>query len=210
MSHAPEHDVDPPRRKRVARPGPAPIIAAALDAFYRVGYGAATVRDIAAGANVTVAAVYHHFDSKQDMLVNIMSRAMRDNLEAVRAQRERHDGDPRRQLRHMVGAIVEYHTGHQAEAFVGGSELRSLEEPGRSLIVTLRDEEEAEFRAVMDHGIAAGVFAVENPVLATRAILAMASAVASWYRSGGSLTLGQLQAAYGDMALRLADASPEE
>lgn len=204
MSRRTAEKADAGESKRAARPGPTPIIAAALEAFYRVGYGAATVRDIASQANVTVAAVYHHFDSKQDMLVHIMSRAMRDNLEAVRAQRQLHEGDPRAQLSSMVGAIVEYHTGHQAEAFVGGSELRSLEEPGRSQIVALRDEEEAEFRAVMEQGIAQGFFDVGNPVLATRAILAMASAVASWYRADGPLTLPELQSEYGDMALRLA------
>ncbi|GAB2831496.1 TetR/AcrR family transcriptional regulator [Microbacterium insulae] len=204
MSRRTAEKTDVDGSKRAARPGPSPIIAAALEAFYRVGYGAATVRDIASRANVTVAAVYHHFESKQDMLVHIMSRAMRDNLEAVRAQRKLHEGNPREQLWHMVGAIVEYHTGHQAEAFVGGSELRSLEEPGRSLIVALRDEEEAEFRGVMERGVADGVFEAGNPVLATRAILAMASAVASWYRPDGPLTLAELQSEYGDMALRLA------
>jgi AcrR family transcriptional regulator len=193
-------------KSRHARPGPGPIIASALDSFYRVGYGAATVRDIATGANVTVAAVYHHFDSKHDMLVHIMSGAMQDNLVAIRAQHDKHEGDVRAQLRHMVGAIVEYHTGHQAEAFVGNSELRSLEEPGRSVIIGLRDEEERLFRSVLEQGISDGTFSATNPVLATRAILAMASGVAAWYHAGGPLGLAELQDEYGRMSLRLAGA----
>lgn len=198
-----------PRRAphgKAPRPGPVPIVAAALDSFYRVGYGAATVREIAASANVTVAAVYHHFASKQDILVHIMSRAMQDNLTAIRAQHDEHRDDERAQLRNMVAAIVEYHTGHQAEAFVGTSELRSLEEPGRSTIIALRDEEEAMFRSVLERGIQKGDFSTSNPVLTIRAILAMASAVASWYRPGGRLGLKELQREYGDMALRLAGA----
>lgn len=207
MTPVPTAGKTPRKRPRIPRLGPGPIIASALDSFYRVGYGAATVREIATGANVTVAAVYHHFASKQDMLVSIMAGAMQDNLIAVREQFDRFEGDEREQLRHMIAAIIEYHTGHQAEAFVGTSELRSLEEPGRSLIISLRDEEEALFRRVLERGVQKGSFSAENPVLITRAILAMSSAVASWYRSDGPLELPELQQHYGEMGLRLVGAS---
>jgi AcrR family transcriptional regulator len=197
----------PAQRRRVPRPGPGPILESALASFYAIGYGGATVRDIASGADVTVASVYHHFESKQDMLVQIMYGAMQDNLVAIRAQKERYDGDPSAQLQHMIGAIVEYHTSHQAEAFVGNSELRSLEEPGRASVIALRDEEESLFRAVLDQGIEQGVFGISNSVLTTRAILAMASGVAAWYRAGGRIGLKELKDEYGAMGLRLAAAT---
>ncbi len=201
-----EIDSEAPVRRRATRMGPGPIIASALHSFYTVGYGAASVRDIASGADVTVAAVYHHFASKQDMLVHIMSGAMQDNLVAIRAQHDAHQGDEPAQLRSMVESIVEYHTGHQAEAFVGNSELRSLEEPGRSIIVAMRDEEEKLFRAVLERGMESGAFSTSDSVITARAILAMASGVAAWYRPNGRLSLAQLQRQYGEMALRLAGA----
>ncbi len=183
--------------------GPGPLLDSALASFYSIGYGGTSVRTIAQGADMTVAAVYHYFDSKQEMLAQIMTRAMEDNLVAVRAAYRASGDRPELQLFSMISAIVDYHTQHQAEAFVGGSELRSLEEAGRAVVVKLRDEEEDLFRRAIRDGLNKGIFSVEYPILAARALLAMASGVASWYRPEGALDVPTLRVEYGTMALQL-------
>lgn len=183
--------------------GPGPLLDSALASFYAIGYGGTSVRTIAQGADMTVAAVYHYFESKQEMLVQIMTAAMEENLVAVRAAHQANDGHPDRQLFAMISAIVGYHTHHQAEAFVGGSELRSLEDAGRAAVVKLRDEEEDLFRSTIREGLRRGIFSVEYPILAARAMLAMSSGVAAWYRSEGALDVSTLKVEYGTMALKL-------
>lgn len=183
--------------------GPGPLLDSALASFYSIGYGGTSVRTIAQGADMTVAAVYHYFESKQEMLAQIMTRAMEDNLIAVRAAHQQHEGQPDLQLFAMISAIIDYHTHHQAEAFVGGSELRSLEDAGRAAVVKLRDEEEDLFRRTIREGLSKGIFSVEYPILAARALLAMSSGVASWYRPEGAIDVPTLKVEYGTMALKL-------
>ena len=185
-------------------PGASSLLGAALTAFRETGYHGASVRDIARAAGVTPAAVYHHFESKQEMLVTIMHKAMSENLASVEeaAARAAEDGAPA-QLGAMVAAIVDYHTAHPAEAFVGNSELRSLEPEGRERVVALRDREERLFIEVIERGRDEGRFVVASPKTAARAIIAMASAVASWYRQDGPLSVEEIRGQYVRLAHNL-------
>jgi AcrR family transcriptional regulator len=166
-------------------PGADGIAKAALEAFYRHGYHGTSVRDIAEGAGVTVAALYYHFPSKADVLAHVMTRAMQDSLHGVEEAMASAGADPAAQLPAMVRAHVRYHTQHQVEAFVGNTELRSLDQAARRRVVALRDTEEHLFRSVVDAGIARGRFDPPTPTdAAVRALLAMCTHVAVWYRPG--------------------------
>ncbi|MZG15074.1 TetR/AcrR family transcriptional regulator, partial [Streptomyces sp. SID5914] len=88
-------------------------------------------------------------------------------------------------------------------AFVGNSELRSLEGENLRKVVALRDAHEAIFRATVRDGIEAGVFRTRYPEESVRAILAMSTAVATWYKPGGDLTIDQVACRYVYMALRM-------
>jgi AcrR family transcriptional regulator len=76
-------------KKRERRPTERPdeIAAAALKLFCNKGYNLTTIDDIAAAAGVTKGAVYHHFDSKEDLLRTAMAsffdRALRKAMESV-------------------------------------------------------------------------------------------------------------------------------
>jgi AcrR family transcriptional regulator len=48
------------------------ILDAALDLFSTKGFGATSVREIAAAAEVSVGAVYHHFPDKQSMFTELL------------------------------------------------------------------------------------------------------------------------------------------
>lgn len=185
-------------------PGVNALLSAALHAFRSIGYHGATIRNIAREVNVTPASVYHHFDSKQEMLVRIMERAMRDNVTAVlEAYRSAPSDDVEAQFRATVGAIVDYHTHHPEEAFVGNSELRSLEPEGFALIAALRNAEEDFFVQLIDAGVEADVFATDNSKAAARAVIALASSVGNWYRPDGSLSVDAIREQYVDFALNM-------
>ena len=52
------------------------ILAVALDLFSRRGYEGTSIRDIAEQMELTKAAVYYHFPSKEDLLSDVLSPAM--------------------------------------------------------------------------------------------------------------------------------------
>src|SRR6266851_3247484 len=69
----------PPGRKRDA------ILRAAIDVFAERGFFNAQVADIARGAGVAAGTVYLYFKSKDDLLVSIFERTMREALAEGRA-----------------------------------------------------------------------------------------------------------------------------
>src|SRR4029453_6024273 len=76
------------RRTRL-EPPPGPkrdaILRAAIDVFADRGYFNAQVADVARVAGVAAGTVYLYFRSKDDLLISIFERSMRDALGEVRA-----------------------------------------------------------------------------------------------------------------------------
>jgi TetR/AcrR family fatty acid metabolism transcriptional regulator len=85
----------PPGPKRDA------ILRAAIDVFADRGYFNAQVADVARAAGVAAGTVYLYFRSKDDLLISIFERGMRDALGEVRALAAE-VRDPRERLRRFA------------------------------------------------------------------------------------------------------------
>src|SRR5215217_5847278 len=74
-------------RKTDAPAGPKrdAILRAAIDVFAERGYFNAQVADVARAAGVAAGTVYLYFKSKDDLLISIFERSMRDGLAHGRA-----------------------------------------------------------------------------------------------------------------------------
>lgn len=80
------------------------------------------------------------------------------------------------------------------------SELNSLEEEGRRVVIALRDEQELMFREVVLRGAEEGVFHTAHPIDAARAIVNMGTAVATWFRTDGQHSALELADVYAEIA----------
>ena len=90
-----------PRRDSPPGPKRDAILRAAIDVFADRGYFNAQVADVARVAGVAAGTVYLYFRSKDDLLISIFERSMRDALSEVRAS----DGgraDPCERLRRFA------------------------------------------------------------------------------------------------------------
>ena len=74
-----------PRRDSAPGPKRDAILRAAIDVFAERGFFSAQVADIARAAGVAAGTVYLYFKSKDDLLVSIFERSMRDGLTHSRA-----------------------------------------------------------------------------------------------------------------------------
>lgn len=176
------------------------IVKAAVRNFTDRGYHGTSMRDIARSADVTVASIYHHFGSKQDILLELMVTTMSDLISSTRSALLAAGATPAEQLDALVRAWVIFHTTRQPEALIGASELRSLDRLGLRLVVTLRDEQERMFRDVIERGVAEGAFKTPHPLDATRAVLNMGSSVSWWYRRRGPTPPEELATRYCELA----------
>src|SRR6476620_8400530 len=82
---------------------PDDILRAAIDTFAARGFFNAQVADVARAAGVAAGTVYLYFKGKDDLLVSIFDRSMRDGLAAGRAAVADLD-DPRERLRRLARA----------------------------------------------------------------------------------------------------------
>jgi len=97
-------------RVRDADPPPAPkrdaILRAAIDTFAERGYFNAQVADVARAAGVAAGTVYLYFKSKDDLLISIFERSMRDGLSRGRESVADLDDPPERLRRLARGHLA--------------------------------------------------------------------------------------------------------
>ena len=193
-------------RKAGSRGGKEAVLTSAVANFQRLGYHGTSMRDIARDSDMTVASIYHHFASKQEILFDIMVQVLSDLILKTRNALKSSEDSPRNQLEAMVTAWILFHVSRQAEAFIGSTEIRSLDSQGRRFVVALRDEQEHMFRDVINRGASDGSFATSYPREATRAIINMGSSVSAWFDPKGDLSPAELAERYVTLALGTVEA----
>ena len=101
------------------------ILEAATRLIARVGYQNASMRTVARESDVSLAGIYHYFDSKEKMLFLIQSRAFNSLLNNLR-EKLHGVSDPVEQLAVMVREHLEYFAANIAALKVCSHELDSL------------------------------------------------------------------------------------
>jgi AcrR family transcriptional regulator len=170
------------------------------------GYHGTSVRDIAVRAELSPAALYYHFASKQDVLATIMERGINRLLMRTRTALAEAGEAPQDQLSAIVEVQVLFHLESQGATLLGTSEMRALEEPVRSTHKAKRQRQQRLFDQVVADGVAQGVFTTTLPQEAARAIVVMCTGVASWFSPRGRLSREQVVKRYQRLALDMAGA----
>ncbi len=174
------------------------ILSAAVQLFAQYGYHAATMRDIARITGIQAASIYHHYPSKQALLVEIMDTHMR-NLNA-NLQRIMHETSSiEQQLHEAIANHIRLHTTYKAEFFIIDTEIRALEEEQRNVILPLRDQYEMLLQSLLQEGMEQGIFRRVDIKVASYALIAMCTEVATWFRPDGRLSVQQVIEIYTQM-----------
>ena len=102
------------------------LLLAALAAFARRGFQAATTREIGEGAGMSPAAVYVHYESKSDLLYEISRIGHQSVLDVVEDALRDAPQDPEQRVRRFVAAFAKWHADHHVVARVIQYELKAL------------------------------------------------------------------------------------
>lgn len=167
------------------------IESAAIGLFAERGYHATSMRQIAAAARIRPAAIYHWFDSKEQILVHLQDDFM-ERLEAVVAEAVEGADGPAGEMAAAVHAHVVFHGHHPRAAFVTDSEIRALGAKARKRLIARRDRYESIFRQMIEDGVGSGEFQVSDPAVACYAILLQCTGVALWYDPRGKSSLERI------------------
>lgn len=161
-----------------------PPLAGALEAFVEVGYHGASIRMVAGRAGLSVPGVYHHWPTKQHLLVALMDMTMADLTARVRAARSEGDG-PVARFSLLVECLALFHTHRRDLGFVGASEMRALDEPDRGRIVASRQEVQRMVDDEVVEGCRRGLMTTPLPREAARAVVTMCTALPQWWSPTG-------------------------
>jgi AcrR family transcriptional regulator len=163
------------------RPGKAAIMRAAVAVIGEVGYDAASVRDMAARAGVSVAALYYHFPSKSDLLREFLDEAWEVSLARIERRLQLVADDPRAQLDELVATIIAGNIHDDFAKLASNVALRDyqrLEGPERATIAGKHRRVRAIIEKVLIAGIEQDVFTTKDPELTARAILTLGNYLA--------------------------------
>jgi AcrR family transcriptional regulator len=180
-----------------------PVLDAAAASFVTFGYHGTTMREIARRAELSVPGLYHHYPSKQNMLVAVLDAAMAELRWRMLGAEEEGDDDPVLRLELLVSALVLYHCHRRGLGLIAASEMRSLEPANRRRIATARTELQRLVDGAVLDGAARGLFRARYPLDASRAVVNMAISVANWFKMDLPLSPEDLADRYVDYSLNL-------
>ena len=109
--------------------------------------------------------------------------------------------DPVAALEGFVRFHIRYHLTRQDAVFISYMELRNLEPENFARIEALRRVYEGFLRKIMSIGKRDGAFRIGDTPVAAMAIIAMLTGIGTWFRSGGRLSVAEVEEIYVQMAL---------
>ncbi len=172
----------------------------AINLFYKRGYFATGINDIARRAGIQKSSIYYHYANKEEILFDILKTTMQDlQSNFVRSVHEASDAEA--QLAAAIRSHIIFHLSRQKEAIISDSELRGLTVRNYKTILAMRDDYEYRFQEVLRKGIAERVFAEMDYKVISYGIITMCTAVAFWFRKTGRLSKEEIAEVYAGFIL---------
>lgn len=169
-----------------------------LRLFAEQGYAAVSMRQIAKEVGIQAGALYNHFPTKQDILVELMASHMRALIGAWE-QLGKEFVTPQEALEGFVRFHINFHVNKPDEVFIAYMELRNLDGENFISIESQRRLYEGFLRKIIQSGKSQGVFIVQDVAITSMAIIAMLTGLNTWYRTSGRLDVDELQQIYVDL-----------
>jgi TetR/AcrR family transcriptional regulator, cholesterol catabolism regulator len=176
-------------------------IAAAI--FARQGVARTTVRDIAREAGILSGSLYHHFESKDEILDEIVRQALEPDIERDEALALSPDLEPVAAVHELILRSLTFQQEHPDVAQIlahGWFELRGT--PTYELVERRSTAIRRAWTSVLRRGREMGVFRADLDVeLAYRAMIATVGSASQWYRPSGPRTMEEIAAELARMFL---------
>lgn len=197
--------LDSSRRRRARRPRNVDpqastrvdILKSAAKAFRRLGFHGATVEQIAAALQMKKGNLYYYFKNKEEILFACHQYSL-DRLMQLLDEVQASELSPEEKLRRLVHAFV--HTIldelHGTALFL---DLEALTPAHLKTVIVRRDRFDHAVRAVVEEGMAQGVFARKNdPKLLTFALMGAVNWIPRWYNPEGPATSEDIAEKFAD------------
>jgi AcrR family transcriptional regulator len=168
------------------------ILASAVRLFAEQGFDATSVQQIVEDAAVTKGALYHYFDSKNELLFEIyhsLIGVQNADIDRIRAG-ERPSAET---VREILVSVVTSTIARLDEVLVFSREAGKLDPDRRAAYRADRRHYHESFRAVIETGQASGEFSGRTPPeTVVHVAMGVVNQLPVWYQPGGEKTPGRL------------------
>src|SRR6058998_2191057 len=191
----------------VPDPRRASMYRTAAQMFRHRGFDATSVSDVARALGLTKAGLYHHFESKEALLFEIMMFGL-DKVRDEVILPVRMIRDPEERLRQLITRHARIATrGHGAVAHLQ-DEIRALPPAARKQVEHRMRVYFDLVRGTLDELHAAGRLCEVDRTVATFSVIGMILWLPRWFRQNGRLTQDQVAENIANLALRGLVAGP--
>jgi AcrR family transcriptional regulator len=157
------------------------LVDAAIKLFSAVGYAETSLQELVTEAGLTKGAFYHHYRSKEEILLEIHDNFIDEQIERARAAVGQGE-TPADSLRALIRSEMRAISEHQDAVTVFLRERRAFSPDTWKEVRTKRDVLESVFVNLVEQGIADGEFHDGDPQLIAYGILGMVHWAHEWYR----------------------------
>ncbi|MCW2800623.1 MAG: TetR family transcriptional regulator [Aeromicrobium sp.] len=165
------------------------LLAIAAELFATKGFKNTTVRDIADSAGILSGSLYHHFDSKESMVDEILS-TFQDELFGKYSEILAGSADPRAKLEAVVRVSFEAIDQHRNEVAIFQNEADYLGTFDRFAYLADRNQQSRDvWMTLLNEGVSSGALRKDLDIeLVYRFIRDTVWVAVRWYRPGAKLS----------------------
>ena len=178
----------------------AAIVEAAIRLFNQNGYHATSMQDVANAVAIKKPSLYHHFPSKEAILLTILDAGMDRliaELEAITAT----DRSGSEKVSAAIHAHATMIAGNPEAAAVFMREDRGLGDGYMTHYLAKRDHFERLLRDIVQQAVDSGEFRPMDVPIAVQSLLGTINWMTRWYRTNGRLTADQIADSFADLFL---------
>ena len=176
------------------------ILRKAAALFAAKSYSRTTIGDLAKATTSSRGALYHYFDSKEEILRDILIVHIGEMIETVKAVVKETD-DPQETCVRVIAAIIRMNTASANESIVLMSEQRFLNRTERDKIRSLQNEVVDLVLSTLRAADTVDRISEHNAKAYAMTLFGMTNYIYTWYDQKGSLEPDELAAMVADVFL---------
>jgi len=167
------------------------LMRAAAHLFKNKGYERTTVRELGAAVGIQSGSLFHHFKSKEAILLGVMEETIIINMARMLDALSKANDSSSKLLALIRCELNSVHTDTGEAMSVLVYEWRSLKPEKQAHILQLRDEYETLWLTAIQEGVQSGEIK-QDPFILRRLLAGAIGWSTTWYRPDGDLSLEEL------------------
>ena len=188
-------------KPRTKRNREADVLDAAIEVFYKHGYAASTIQDVADKVGVLKGSLYYYIDSKEDLLHRIFTESYEQSV-VLLAEADAPDAPPLDRLRSYFQAYVLWYLNNVERVSLYFNDWKALTGKRRAEVIEQRAVYEQFITERIDEAKRDGAISVKiETKYAVFFLLGAVNGVPTWYRRKGPDSPERIAELYADMVI---------